>query len=457
LSWNGAGTFIRKFSWVAQAASGVNISSVNMDTDTNDIVANGFGNTLTRDGQGGATANLPMNNFRHTGVGNGIARTDYAALGQVQDGSFNWAIAAGQFDAITATLAPPVTTLVDGQLLFLRALGANSTTTPGLILNGLPSSPPTGYVITRDGGMPLVPGDIPGPLSEIVLRYNAANTRWELLNPATNQSIIPSGTETFYAGISAPSGWYFESGQAISRNGDPGLFAALTFVTSGAATPGSANITNLPFDMSNIGVLGAFVESPGLSPGLTITAISPTTLTLSASITATGTIPLRFLPYGQGDGSSSFNLPDRRGRTIFGRDNMNGSPANRLTAATTQGINGESLGGTGGEQAHSMLQGEIIGHQHSAFIHDPQHSHGIPSTLTGRNPSGGAAAGSEYWLIGTGNTTSLAPTGIAVTSISGGTGDNLTTSEGIGTGFDGVGRPFNVIPPASVSNIIIKR
>ena len=57
-----------------------------MDTDTGDITTNGLGNCLTRDGQGQPTANLPMAGFRHPGVANGVARTDYAALGQAQDG-----------------------------------------------------------------------------------------------------------------------------------------------------------------------------------------------------------------------------------------------------------------------------------------------------------------------------------------------------------------------------------
>jgi hypothetical protein len=89
MSWNGGGNFNRLYSWVADKAAGLNISSVRMDADTNDIAANGFGNCLTPDGQGQPTANLPMANFRHTGVGNGVARNDYAALGQIQDNVVN--------------------------------------------------------------------------------------------------------------------------------------------------------------------------------------------------------------------------------------------------------------------------------------------------------------------------------------------------------------------------------
>lgn len=37
--------------------------------------------------------------------------------------------------------------------------------------------------------------------------------------------------------------------------------------------------------------------------------------------------------YGAGDGSSTFNLPDARGRVSAGKDNMGGTTAGRLTTA----------------------------------------------------------------------------------------------------------------------------
>jgi MYXO-CTERM domain-containing protein len=55
MPWTGAGSFSRIFSWQADKAAGLDISSVRLDTDTNDITANGLGNCLTRDGQGSPT------------------------------------------------------------------------------------------------------------------------------------------------------------------------------------------------------------------------------------------------------------------------------------------------------------------------------------------------------------------------------------------------------------------
>lgn len=83
MPWNGSGVFTRNFSWVNDAANNIPITASRMDGDSNDFVSNGFGNTLTRDGQGSATANLPMNGFKHTNCAVGVASTDYATMSQI--------------------------------------------------------------------------------------------------------------------------------------------------------------------------------------------------------------------------------------------------------------------------------------------------------------------------------------------------------------------------------------
>jgi hypothetical protein len=44
--------------------------------------------------------------------------------------------------------------------------------------------------VTKVGGAALSPGDIAGNLHELLLRYNLANTRWELLTPALGGSVL---------------------------------------------------------------------------------------------------------------------------------------------------------------------------------------------------------------------------------------------------------------------------
>jgi microcystin-dependent protein len=78
--------------------------------------------------------------------------------------------------------------------------------------------------------------------------------------------------------------------------------------------------------------------------------------------------------FGTGDGSTTFNLPDLRGRAIFGLDNMGGSAANRITIAGGN-FNGATLGATGGAENHMLSQAEMPVHNHG--ITDPGHSHNV--------------------------------------------------------------------------------
>lgn len=58
-------------------------------------------------------------------------------------------------------------------------------------------------------------------------------------------------------------------------------------------------------------------------------------------------------PYGNGNGTTTFNLPDLRGRVVAGKDNMGGSAASRLTSATMT-PDGNTLGATGGDEEGSF-------------------------------------------------------------------------------------------------------
>ena len=91
-----------------------------------------------------------------------------------------WVAAGGTADAITATYSPVIASLTNGLCLAFRASAANATTTPTFSPNGL-----TARTIVKGGGTALVVADISAALSECIVRYNLANTRWELLNPST--------------------------------------------------------------------------------------------------------------------------------------------------------------------------------------------------------------------------------------------------------------------------------
>jgi microcystin-dependent protein len=85
--------------------------------------------------------------------------------------------------------------------------------------------------------------------------------------------------------------------------------------------------------------------------------------------------------YGPGDGSTTFNLPDMRGRTAFGRDNMGGSPAGRITSTGvgSSSIDGNVLGANGGADRRAMTVAQIPAHAHTGSgtsdINNVGHTH----------------------------------------------------------------------------------
>ncbi|WP_050384602.1 phage tail protein [Bradyrhizobium pachyrhizi] len=97
--------------------------------------------------------------------------------------------------------------------------------------------------------------------------------------------------------------------------------------------------------------------------------------------------------HGAGDGSTTFNLPDRRGRVSAMIDGGVG----RLSPA---GLNGNLpvMGGAGGTETVTLSTAQIPAHTHANALNDPGHSHSmsLPSRLFGNFQSftsGGAIAG----------------------------------------------------------------
>lgn len=67
--------------------------------------------------------------------------------------------------------------------------------------------------------------------------------------------------------------------------------------------------------------------------------------------------------YGAADGTH-FSLPDIRGRVVAGKDDMGGSSANRLTNQSG-GLDGDTLGGTGGAETHVLTIAQLAAHTHT--------------------------------------------------------------------------------------------
>lgn len=121
------------------------------------------------------------------------------------------------------------------------------------------------------------------------------------LAASVSDLLIPPGSMVSFGGIAAPAGWLLCYGQAISRTTYAALYAAL----GGASSP-----------------------------------------------------------HGQGDGSTTFNIPDARGRVLAGFDGMGGVSANRLKSTRTVAIATISQSSTtvtvNTSVAHGLTAGESV-------------------------------------------------------------------------------------------------
>jgi microcystin-dependent protein len=151
------------------------------------------------------------------------------------------------------------------------------------------------------------------------------------LAASLQQLLVPTGSILPYAGASAPSSYLLCDGSAVSRTTYAALFAAL----GGAGSP-----------------------------------------------------------YGAGDGTTTFNVPDLRGRVVAGRDNMGGTAASRLSSV----INGSTLGVSGGAERHTLSSSESGMPSHST-LGDGGHTHSV-GTVSSDHTHGVNANGFETRIIG---------------------------------------------------------
>lgn len=103
--------------------------------------------------------------------------------------------------------------------------------------------------------------------------------------------------------------------------------------------------------------------------------------------------------YGVGDGSTTFNLPDLRGRVVAGQDDMGGTSANRLTGASG-GVNGDTLGGSGGSETHTLTSTEMPNHLHTFGPTGSSGSFGmvdsVSASSSGLRNTGSAGSGGAH-------------------------------------------------------------
>jgi microcystin-dependent protein len=143
--------------------------------------------------------------------------------------------------------------------------------------------------------------------------------------------------------------------------------------------------------------------------------------------------------FGIGDGSTTFNVPDLRGRGIFGQDNMGGSAASRITIAGGN-FDGTVLGGTGGGQNQTLTQPQLPA---------------VAPTFTGTQQTwstnqGGVPSGASSYAAQGGSTQ-------PITNLAGAYSALTTTITPAGTISNlGSGQSHPIMPPAMMLPYILR-
>jgi microcystin-dependent protein len=110
--------------------------------------------------------------------------------------------------------------------------------------------------------------------------------------------------------------------------------------------------SSAPGGLAPAGVVLPFAGSTAPTGWLLCFGQAVSRTTYASLFTALGT------SYGAGDGSTTFALPDLRGRIPGGKDNMGGSAASRLTSGGS-GVDGATLGASGGTQTHTLTNAQL--------------------------------------------------------------------------------------------------
>lgn len=270
----------------------------------------------------------------------------------------------------------------------------------------------------------------------LVTALGSGNWQVTSYTPATGQALvnpaIPVGAKLDFFGPAAPANYQFAFGQAVSRTTFASLLTAVTITQSVTRTNGSPTLTGFS-DTTQIG--GGGIEGAGIPTGTSISSCTVSTCTMTQNATSSGTANVTIFPFGDGDGSTTFNLPDCRGVATAGRDNMGGTPRGKLTN-TYALANPDALGVTLGAQNHTLALGET-----PSFSYTPAGS--VSVNLTSVPPDGGGVNEPN-----TGGTISVV--------IRTGTPSASGSFTGTPATLGGSGNAHSIVPPLLTTNCLIR-
>jgi microcystin-dependent protein len=235
-----------------------------------------------------------------------------------------------------------------------------------------------------------------------------------------------------------------------SNGGDPITLDGTNAVPTGTMISGSVytavyynsgntwrlkDFYQLPFTVPIGGVIDYFGTSTPNSNFVFPFGQAISRTTYSALFTLFGTT------FGTGDGSTTFNILDLRGRVVAGADNMGGSAASRIGSVVTDSgtIVGATLGSVGGSSTHALTTAELAVHSHANTLTDLGHTHSGVYVSSGFAANTGVTGASSP-NYGTGGTS----------------GSNNSTPMSITNANAGSGNAHAIIQPTMIGNKLLR-
>lgn len=147
--------------------------------------------------------------------------------------------------------------------------------------------------------------------------------------------------------------------------------------------------------------------------------------------------------YGTGDGSTTFNIPDLRGRVVAGKDDMGGSDSGRLSSTyfgASSGQSGSTLGHVGGAESHTLTAAQA-------------------PVMTGTGTGSGATAsvgGANFALYSGSNALASGGNTIPAVTDAGTNALSVTVSSLSVTVNAAGGSPHPVVQPTIIGNFLMR-
>ncbi|MEA2911098.1 MAG: hypothetical protein QOJ15_3179 [Bradyrhizobium sp.] len=378
-----------------------------------------------------------------TALAVGSCSTASSALSWLTNSGFgcNTAINAATLGGATFASPGPIggTTPGSGAFTSVTATGSYAAQTGTAPPAGGAAN--TGYCLSSTSGLCVSSGTgaptFSAPKGSIYMRVDngaiysntSGSTTWiQLTAGGVSITGTPSANQlATWNSSSAIQGLASANNSVLSTDGSgvPSWGTALptgTTAATGSALAGGTNVATQAYADAAVAVgipIGGCIPYSGSS--------APTGWALAAGQTFLRSSPLFAVAgttYGVGNGSTTANMPDLRGSAAIGKDNMTGTPANRVTTAGS-GIDGATLGATGGAQNHA-------------------HSVSVTVSTTGSNTTGAPTDGQ---VVDSGNLTN-----VSVASINHVHNVSIASS---GTGSGSAATSANM-PPTVIMNYICK-